>query len=85
MIKKQKSLAINREPGPEKRLLDKKISEKLQSCLRILSPKEKTVFLHQKFLLSSLTLKNAPDANRNTRYMFYAHRKHRSSLTEREK
>lgn len=45
MIEGQKDQAGYGVPDPEKRLLDKEIQEKIQSCLKILSPKEKAVFL----------------------------------------
>ncbi len=45
MIEVQKNQVGYEAQNPEKRLLDKEIQEKIQSCLKILSPKERAVFL----------------------------------------
>jgi RNA polymerase sigma-70 factor (ECF subfamily) len=45
MIESQKNKVSYEEHGPEKRLLDKEIQEKIQNCLKALSPSERSVFL----------------------------------------
>jgi RNA polymerase sigma-70 factor (ECF subfamily) len=45
MIEAQKNHVSYEAQNPEQRLLDKEIQEKIQSCLKILSPRERAVFL----------------------------------------
>jgi len=45
IIESQKRHILNVSPDPEKQFLNKEIGSKIESCLRNLSPKEKTIFL----------------------------------------
>lgn len=45
IIESQKRHTLSVSPDPEKQFLNKEIGSKIESCLRNLSPKEKTVFL----------------------------------------
>ncbi len=45
IIESQKRYTLSVSPNPEKQFLNKEIGSKIESCLRNLSPKEKTVFI----------------------------------------
>lgn len=45
LVEKQKSLPVGTGLDPEKKLVNKEIKEKIDTCLWTLSPKEKSVFL----------------------------------------
>jgi RNA polymerase sigma-70 factor (ECF subfamily) len=45
LVEKQKSLPVDTGLDPEKKLVNKEIKEKIETCLKTLSPKEKSVFL----------------------------------------
>lgn len=45
IVKEQKNLILYEVSNPEKRFLNTEIREKIQTCLKVLTPKEKAVFL----------------------------------------
>lgn len=44
LVKSQKHIVMISSSDPEKRFLDKEIKEKIETCLRALSPKERIIF-----------------------------------------